>query len=176
MSYYQRYFGTKVSFGNPINALFLDVADMQFPIKNRSRQLYELATSYINQKYPMVTTLISTQVRVIVNGLLASGNCTSEAVSDALGMHPRTLQRRLREEGTRFEDVKDEVRRDAAMRYLGQKSISLMRVAHLLGYSEASVLSRSCHRWFAKSPRMMRQQLGDAESPPESASVLSARH
>jgi AraC-like DNA-binding protein len=167
LSYYQRYFGTKVSFGNPINALFLDAADMQFPLENRSRQLYELATSYIHQKYPTDTTLVSTQVRVIVSALLASGKCTSEAVSDALGMHPRTLQRRLREEGTRFEDVKNEVRRDAALRYLGQKSISLMRVAHLLGYSEASVLSRSCQGWFAKSPRQIRQELALAELPSE---------
>ena len=74
-------------------------------------------------------------------------------------MHPRTLQRHLREHSTSFEEIKDEVRREAAYRYLSQSSVTLTRVTALLGYSEPSVLSRSCQRWFASSPRQMRQKL-----------------
>ena len=73
-------------------------------------------------------------------------------------MHPRTLQRRLREEGTSFEEIKDDVRRDAAARYLSQPDIPLTKVAALLGYSESSVLARSCRRWFDSSPRKVREQ------------------
>ena len=76
-------------------------------------------------------------------------------------MHPRTLQRRLREEGTSFEDIKDDVRRDAAARYLSQSDIPLTRVAALLGYSESSVLARSCKRWFDNSPRKVREMAGE---------------
>jgi AraC-like DNA-binding protein len=73
-----------------------------------------------------------------------------------LGMHPRTLQRRLRAENKSFESIKDGVRRDVALRYLKQSSIPLIRIAKLLGYSETSALSRSCYRWFSASPRQLR--------------------
>jgi AraC-like DNA-binding protein len=73
--------------------------------------------------------------------------------------HPRTLQRRLRDEGTSFDLIKDDVRRDAALRYVNDASMPLSRIAALLGYSEPSVLTRSFHRWFASSPRQLRNRL-----------------
>ena len=76
-----------------------------------------------------------------------------------LGLHPRTLQRRLREEGECFESLKDSVRRDVALQYLIQPDVPLSRVAELLGYSEASVLSRSCARWFSATPKQLRNEL-----------------
>jgi AraC-like DNA-binding protein len=95
-------------------------------------------------------------VRAIIERLLIAGNCTHTGVAAMLGMHPRTLQRRLREEGASFETIKDDVRRDIALRYLKQPAIPLTRVAELLGYSSTSVLSRSCYRWFSASPRQLR--------------------
>ena len=70
-------------------------------------------------------------------------------------------QRRLREENTSFEAIKDDVRRDAALRYLSQPDIPLTRVAALLGYSEPSVLTRRCKVWFASSPRQIRERPAD---------------
>jgi AraC-like DNA-binding protein len=81
-----------------------------------------------------------------------------------LGMHARTLQRRLREEGESFESIKDSVRRDLALRYLRQPAMPLIRVAEMLGYSATSMLSRSCYRWFSASPRQLRGK--GAEGPP----------
>ena len=79
--------------------------------------------------------------------------------ADDLGIHPRTLQRRLKEEGESFESIKDAVRREAALKYLRQRSLPLIQVAAALGYSETSVLSRSCYRWFAASPKKLRLEL-----------------
>src|ERR1700761_1976558 len=70
-----------------------------------------------------------------------------------LCMHPRTLQRRLKFEGRKFESIKDEVRREAALRYLQQPNVPFTEIASRLGYSEQSVLIRSCDRWFSASPR-----------------------
>ena len=88
-------------------------------------------------------------------------------VASVVGLHPRTLQRRLREEGTTFEEIKDGVRRDVALRCLRQRHIPLIRVAEILGYSETSVLSRSCYRWFARSPRQLRNQMETDSSESE---------
>ena len=89
---------------------------------------------------------------------LGGEECNNEAIAAELCMHPRTLQRRLRSEGRSFESIKDEVRREVALMYLRQDDMPLTRVAEKLGYSETSVLSRSCHRWFDASPLQMRRR------------------
>jgi AraC-like DNA-binding protein len=102
---------------------------------------------------------LSARVRVLITRYLVEGNCSCKRVASALGLHPRTLQRRLRKESESFEAIKDSVRRDVALRYLQQPDISLVRVTEMLGYSETSVLSRSCLRWFSASPRRLRNDL-----------------
>jgi AraC-like DNA-binding protein len=158
-AHYNGYFGTRVQMNAPFNAVFLNRSDLAVPITNRSQQLYEMATSFIDTQFPDAAKPLSVKVRSIATRLLPHGGCLHLEVAAALGMHPRTLQRRLRDEGTNFEDIKDEARRDAAIRYLGQPSIPLTRVAAMLGYSEASVLTRSCYRWFGSSPRKYRKEL-----------------
>ncbi len=74
-------------------------------------------------------------------------------------MHPRTLQRRVREEGTTFEAIKDGVRRGLAQRYLSQPDLPLTQITALLGYSEQSAFGRSCRRWFGVTPRQERTRL-----------------
>jgi len=158
---YRQYFGCLVRFGRPSNGLFFSDQDLKQPIPAPDTQLYELAASFIDARFPPNRLAVSTRVRGLVASLLDAGECTNERVSALLGMHPRTLQRRLRAEDQCFETIKDDVRRDAALRYLAQSDMPLTRVAEMLGYAEASVLSRSCHRWFAVSPRQLRKNLSD---------------
>ena len=54
----------------------------------------------------------------------------------ALHLSARTLQRRLTQEGTSFQDVLDDVRHEAALVLLEDPSKSAAQVAFLLGYSD----------------------------------------
>jgi AraC-like DNA-binding protein len=159
LSSYRTHFKATVRFGQIMSGLFFDEQDFDVPVPNTDPQLYEIATSFIDQRFPPAAASVSTRVRSIIGRLLLEGNCTHERVASALGLHPRTLQRRLREEQVSFESIKDSVRRDVALRYLRQPNVSLVRVTEILGYSETSVLSRSCHRWFSASPRQLRNEL-----------------
>jgi len=156
---YSQYFGARVEMNAPFNAIFLNRADLAAPIANRSQQLYDMATSFIDTQFPDSARPLSGRVRSVAARLLSHGGSLHVDVAAAIGMHPRTMQRRLSEEGVSFEDIKDEVRREAAIRYLGQPTIPLTRVAAMLGYSEPSVLTRSCHRWFGASPRKFRKDM-----------------
>jgi AraC-like DNA-binding protein len=104
-----------------------------------------------------------TRVSRSVARFLIDGPCTTRRVAAALGLHPRTLQRRLREEGASFEAIKDGVRRELALSYLQRPDMTLTRVTEILGYSESSVLSRSCQRWFSASPRKLRDRIQAAQ-------------
>ncbi len=91
-------------------------------------------------------------------------------------MHPRTLHRRLKAEGKSFEGLKDEVRRDLALPYIQQADLPITQIAERLGYSETSVLSRSCVRWFAVPPRQLRSQsVARSAKPNQACSLPSTR-
>jgi AraC-like DNA-binding protein len=153
---HEEVFGCRVRFGQSCNALFYDSSAFNIPVVDRNDRVLQLATYFIDSQFPCPTSFIRTRVRMSIERQLSNGNCTQVEVAAELGMHPRTLQRRLRGEGENFEAIKDEVRRDAAVRYLRETRLPLKTVAGQLGYSELSVLYRSCQRWFGRSPSAVR--------------------
>jgi AraC-like DNA-binding protein len=66
-------------------------------------------------------------------------------------MTGRSLQRRLKDEGTVFQSVRDEMRRDLADHYLGQ-GMSFAEISFLLGFSEPSAFFRAFKRWTGLTP------------------------
>ncbi|MFC4314541.1 AraC family transcriptional regulator [Steroidobacter flavus] len=153
---YREYFGADVRFGQAADGLVFTESDLDVEIPNPDAQIYALSTDFIEQRFPSADAVLEPRVRTIVERLLAEGDCTHAGVATLLGMHPRTLQRRLRLEGSSVESIKDRVRRELALRHLKQSTMPLSRIAKLLGYSETSALSRSCYRWFGVSPRQIR--------------------
>jgi AraC-like DNA-binding protein len=65
---------------------------------------------------------------------------------------PQTLRRRLREEGRGFQQIKDELRRDAAIEYLLQTRVPLLEIANRVGFSEASTFHRAFKHWTGVAP------------------------
>ena len=155
---YRQFFGCDVYFEQKADGLVLTEDDLLCPVVDPDSRVYEMATSFIETRFPHMEASIQTRVRSLVEQYIGSKDCTNERVAADFCLHPRTLQRRLRAEGTSFEDLKDEIRRDLALRYIQNGDMPLKRVAEKLGYAETSVLSRSCFRWFSSSPREMRAQ------------------
>jgi AraC-like DNA-binding protein len=156
---YRARFNASLRFEQSMNGIFFDEDDLELPVPHTDPQLYEMATSFVDQRFPCAAKTLTARVRTLIERLLIDGNCSYEQVAGGLNLHPRTLQRRLREEEESFEGIRDSVRRELALRYLRQPNVPLVQVAAVLGYSETSVLSRSCYRWFAASPRQLRHEL-----------------
>lgn len=153
---YRQYFGCEVSFGDRADGLILTEDDLLCQVVDPDWRVYEMATTFIESRFPRMEASIQTRVRSLVEQYISGKDCTNERIAADFCLHPRTLQRRLRAEGTSFEDIKDEIRRDLALRYIRNGDMPLKQVAEKLGYAETSVLSRSCFRWFSTSPREMR--------------------
>jgi len=73
-----------------------------------------------------------------------------------MGISVRTLQRHLRENGTSFSAVLEELRRELAGDLIANKELAVSDVAFLLGYSEPSAFRRAFRRWHGVSPRRFR--------------------
>jgi len=73
-----------------------------------------------------------------------------------LGLSVSTLRRRLEEEGASFQQLKDECRRTAAIRYLADTDLTLADIAVLLGFDEPSAFFRAFRRWTGTTPARYR--------------------
>jgi AraC-like DNA-binding protein len=156
---YRSRFDAPVTFRAERIGLAYAAKDLDRPISEQNQQLRDLATSHLDSQLPRGRTPFTIQVRQAVEALLGTGTCGQRQVANALYVHPRTMQRRLNHEGITFEEIKDEVRRALAERYLSHTDMPLAQVTALLDYSEQSAFGRSCRRWFDATPREVRSRL-----------------
>jgi AraC-like DNA-binding protein len=80
-------------------------------------------------------------------------------VANDLDLHPQTLRRRLSAEGTTFKEIKNQVRRDTALHFLGKQGLSIEEIAHRAGFSESSAFIRAFKGWTGVTPYTYRKGL-----------------
>lgn len=78
---------------------------------------------------------------------------------------PATLRRRLDEEGQTYRSLKDELRRDMAIDYLGRRGLAVREVADRLGFAEPSAFHRAFRKWTGCTPGEYRQTLHVSATP-----------
>jgi AraC-like DNA-binding protein len=81
------------------------------------------------------------------------------AVASALHLSPRTLHRRLEEEGSSFQAIKDALRRDLAINRLAKTQQPLAQIAVDLGFADASAFYRAFVSWTGMAPAHYRRRL-----------------
>lgn len=86
-----------------------------------------------------------------------------EDVAEKLGVSAGTLRRRLKEDNTSYQMLKDGIRRDVAIELLCDPSKSVFEVAYAVGFSETSTFSRAFKAWTGLPPTAYRD-LGDEEA------------
>lgn len=106
------------------------------------------------------------QVKRRVQLLLGSGEITVERVAGPLNISPRHLRRKLRQDGTSYEQLVDEVRRETAIRMIGEGELSLTSIAYELGFLDPSSFTRAFRRWTDMSPTSFRQQVSEQPEEP----------
>lgn len=93
----------------------------------------------------------SLRIRAFLYGA-AWQNCQLTDAARALKLSPRTLNRRLKEEGTSFQEIKDALRRDIAIRALQQGTDSIEQIAFDTGFSAPTNFHRAFHKWTNRTP------------------------
>ena len=99
---------------------------------------------------------IAAQVRTVLVSRLARGVPEIADVAQLLATSSRTLQRRLAAEGSSYEQIVEDVRRESAERLLANPSLSIGEIGYLLGFSEPSAFHRAFKRWHELTPAEFR--------------------
>ena len=171
VSRYTQFFEADVKFGAPVAALRVERAILDAQFSGADEVIRAMALDHLARHHPEPTTRVAVQVRrTLVEGLGVMSP-SLDHVARLHAMHPRTLQRRLAAEGTTFEEVLDDVRRDVARRYLTTTSLPFTQVAALVAFGEQSTLTHAVRRWFGVTPRDLRAQ----SSQPVMRTILSSQ-
>jgi AraC-like DNA-binding protein len=101
---------------------------------------------------------VTLDVRRVLDSRIAGGDTQIQSIARALSTSTRSLQRRLAASGVSYNELLDQVRKEAAERYLGDSPLSITEIAYLLGYSEPAAFNRAFKRWFDNTPQGFRQR------------------
>lgn len=152
MREHERIFACPVRFGAASNGLLISAEIMQRPLPHYSpqfaQQLEELVSREAGRIQP---TTVEGRVRGVLRARLGRQSTDTEAVAAAVHMSPRTMQRRLKEEGTHFGAILDGARRDLCLELLGEGE-SPARIAQQTGFSDPRALRRAFKRWTGSTP------------------------
>jgi len=123
-------------------------------------------------KQSLGSKAIGEQVKAVLKPLLAGRRPGLEDVARELRLSARTLQRRLTQERTTFQQLLQEARRELAHHYLLHSSLELNETAYLLGYEDAHSFFRAFQQWEGRSPGAWRARHAEPARPRPVASAV----
>jgi len=156
----EAYFGCAIEYEQPRYGLSFTTADLERPLPTANLDLLSSSEKVVADYLSgLEHGDIVARTRGEIMRQLPSGKTSEETVASALNMSLRTFQRRLRDNGTVYRELVDDVRRDLAGKYLANPRYSITEISYLLGFSEPSSFARSFRRWNGTSPTAVRQAL-----------------
>ncbi|WOX05292.1 AraC family transcriptional regulator [Microbulbifer pacificus] len=79
-------------------------------------------------------------------------------VAESLGTSPKRLRQQLGDEGIRYGELKEQLRRDVAMQHLADSEMSVEQVAFLTGFAESATFIRAFRKWTGYTPHAYRKK------------------
>jgi AraC-like DNA-binding protein len=134
--------------------------DLDLPIFLANPELLERLEHFAQEMLDRLSPPESWSGRVthlIGQALLRGDKPTLDAVAYELVISRRHLQNKLREEGTTYRVLLDELRKETSLKYLTRPEVPLFDIAFLLGFSEQSAFNHAFKRWTGTSPQQYRR-------------------
>lgn len=160
-SVYEGFFKCPVAFNQEEIFLQFPASVGNLPILTADYRLLQVLVRHAQEKSGQLEEggNFPNWVQQVLYQLMGNGFPQQEAVAETLHISPRTLQRRLREVGTNYKQIVDQVKQELAFDYLRNPQLTIQMISDLLDYAEPSVFSRSFRRWTNQSPRAYRQTI-----------------
>ena len=131
---------------------------IQQPADPELRQTLEMHAMKLMSESPRQN--VTREVLSLLEKMLPYGPVNQEKIARQLGISTKTLQRKLLQEDTGYQQLLDRYRRETAMHKLRHTNMSVQNIADLLGFSEPRSLSRKFREWTGKTPGEVRKEMG----------------
>jgi AraC-like DNA-binding protein len=144
---YKTLFKCPIEFGAPQTCAMVASPSLDTAVRGSDNELRELC---IRQCSLLVRQIerhgpVSSRLRLLFR---SEGRVTDlDGAAEMLALSPRSLRRHLRTEGTSFQRILDEFRKDLADEYLRSGAMSAKEVAYLLGFANVDSFRRAYKSW-----------------------------
>lgn len=151
---YRVMFSENLRFERPRTRMIFSADCLDLPIKRSAEELKRFlaqAPANILVKYRDPDSLAS-RIKHDLRQVPAAHWPETEALAQQLCMSASTLRRRLAEEGQTYQGLKDSVRKELAITWLAEPSISFVEIAARLGFADASSFYKAFRKWSGSNP------------------------
>lgn len=155
-------------FNKNINSLVFDLSALSLPIKQHERELKQFLKNSPADllSKPMFHSTFTTQVMNYMGEHTINRKITStietmpliEQVARYFHMSARNLRRRLKEENSSYQTIKDTLRQDHATKLLNNKDLAINQIAREVGFNEPAGFTRAFKQWTGQTPKQYRDE------------------
>lgn len=150
---HQRIFGCRLEFAAPYTEMELEPQLLETPLPHANPAFlanFDRQVAGMLSQLPELATTAAA-VRESCRTRLSSPDCNVATTARLLRLSTRTLQRRLRAEGTSFARILDALRYELAMERV-QCGAPAVEIADALGYADVTAFHHAFRRWTGSSP------------------------
>jgi AraC-like DNA-binding protein len=146
---YHHWFGERIEFDCPANRFYFDPQTLQLPLQTRHAGMLELLSEELDRRVALHRRQSGWAAKVAAacrQALAAGHSPTLESLCAQLHQTPRTLRRRLDEQGLSFRELLDQTRAELEM-HLQLQGESRAQIALQLGYNDQAAYLHARKRW-----------------------------
>jgi len=154
-------FRAPLYFDQPVSRLLYDRKVLDYPQLHVSTRLYDAVAEEFSAVFSddaSASDPFSLALHTAIRRQLPAGECSIDSIAREMTVSRRTLQRRLKERETNFQQLLQQVKLSLARKYLDDESLSIIEIGFLLGYGDPSSFSTAFKAWCGSTPTEFRRQ------------------
>lgn len=147
-------------FNQDENSIVFERNALSLPIKQKERELREFLKNSPADllSKPMFHSTFTTQVMNYIGESRIESMPLIEQVASYFNMSSRNLRRRLKEENSSYQAIKDTLRKNHAIKLLNNKDLAINQVAREVGFNEPAGFTRAFKQWTGQTPKHYRDE------------------
>lgn len=155
---YARLLRIPAHFNQPQTCLILDGASAGTKVASADPDLHRQTLEGIEHAMQWRLGGTAQRLRHTLRPMLCTGDIAMDTAASRLGLHPRTLRRRLSEEGLTFEGIRDQMRFTIARELLEMTDLPIGDISQAVALASPGVFAETFRRWSGMTPTRWRQQ------------------
>jgi AraC-like DNA-binding protein len=149
---HEKFFAASVRFGCASDRLLFSPALLDVSLRTAAPLLATTLQTKLEEIDKDQGDPVLRRARKVIAESLGNTDVSIDVVAGRLAMSRRSFQRYLRDQGTSFRDLVDDIRRGRAEHLLEERKLSTVQIAKLLGFADTGAFFRAFRRWTGETP------------------------